>query len=146
MRHRMHSAAKVGVLGVMLVFAGCEGDPGPQGAQGPAGPAGEPARGDVYCRSASDARSPTWRIVAQCDTAADIPLDGSCAANALPAGVNLAQNGPVNWEFADTRAGWECSWLGTSIPDPLVGTTVKMCCIAVGPRPTALTLEAETGQ
>jgi hypothetical protein len=135
---RVHAAGKAVVLSAVLVSIGCGGDTGPQGPQGPAGPAGEPARGDVYCRSASEARSPTWRIVAQCDTAADIPLDGSCASSALPVGVNLAQNGPVNWEFADSRAGWECAWLGTSIPDPLVGTTVRMCCIAVGPRPAAL--------
>ena len=133
--------AKVLLCGAVVVFASCGGERGPQGPQGPAGPAGQPARGDVYCRTATDATAPAWRIVAQCDTSADIPLDGSCASRALPAGVNLAQNGPVNWEFAGTRAAWECSWIGTSIPDPLVGTTVTMCCIAVGPRPTALTLD-----
>ena len=138
------AVAMVVLFGAMLVFAGCEGDPGPQGPQGPAGPAGEPTREDLYCRSAADARAPTWRIVAQCDTAADIPYVGSCASNALPAGVHLALNGPVNWEFAGTVAGWECSWFGPSPPDVITSTSATMCCIAVGATPAALTSEAGT--
>lgn len=107
----------------------CNGTPGQTGQTGGGW---YTSHDDVYCNEVTGATSTNnWRLTASCDSSTDLGLVGSCAG-VTAAGIYLSENGPSEWDTADFRAEWNCSWrtAGYGIPsDPLPNATATICCI-----------------
>ncbi len=102
------------VLGVAL-SVGCRGPEGPTGPAGAQGPAGPTTRLADYCNTTAvgvtSTNTPPWTVAVNCNSAADIPVEGWCIFNQEPpAGAYLSNSAPVNWDNTSLAAGWTCTW------------------------------------
>lgn len=126
--HRQRSARFATLLALALLVA-CRGPKGDTGTTGATGPGFK--RGAEYCNNVTGPVSDVnnMRLTASCNTAADIPVEGFCYAPAgLPAGAQLVQEIPVNWDATTPAAGWQCVWAWISgTPAPFDGSA-EICC------------------
>ena len=121
---------------LFLAACGTEGPAGPSGPTGPSGPPGSYTKDQIYCESVSPAvalgtpLTASWVANVYCHGINDLPLQGGCQVNGLPADVTLIGNRPTDWDTTTSSAGWSClASTNTPSPEPTMPVMATICCI-----------------
>ncbi|OJY31040.1 MAG: hypothetical protein BGO98_44955 [Myxococcales bacterium 68-20] len=114
--------------------AGAPGAPGPQGPKGDKGDQGTILnKGSIYVVHAfasvtTGAAAPAGAtVIAYCDDANDIVLNGGCGRNGSNPNHLLISSSPHAADDPAVRSGWSCQFYNNTVPSSFTGTSYATC-------------------